>query len=342
MIHYPENRGTTVYAILLLFCAMLVVPSMAVTLTPGSTSITGVANGDPVIIRGIATGHPQNGLQIWVIGKNYVKISNVPVNEDNTYVYELKSAETQNLASGQYLVIIQHPMMNGEFDIVYNPATGEVINRQLDSGKAIFQLTGPGSLQRPDAGYALIQAIKSQNIDDDFTTVPFFVDEPVSLINPIGNRYIGDMFTITGSTNLAVGDDLLVEIYSSSFGPTHKLQSGEFSGSTGTVTVGPGTNGYNAWSFYVDTSSFKADEYLVKVSGVTQDVVASTTFTVTERLSPPVTTAAPVLTPAIPLSIATPTAIHPTQPPVTRTPLSSIGIITGFIILGIARRIGKV
>jgi hypothetical protein len=321
---------------------MLVVPSMAVTLTPGSTSITSIANGDPVIIRGIATGHPQNGLQVWVIGKNYVKISNVPVSEDNTYVFELKSADTQNLASGQYLVIIQHPMMNGEFDIVYNPATGEVINRQSGSGKAIFQLTGPGSLQRPDAGYALIQAIKSQNIDDDFTTVPFFVDEPVSLIDPIGNHSIGDTFTITGSTNLAVGDNLLVEIYSSSFGPTHKLQSGEFSGSTGTVTVGPGINGYNAWSFYVDTSSYKADEYLVKVSGVSQDVVASTTFTVTERKSPAITTISPVFTPATPLSNATPVTTPPTQPPVTQSPLSGMGIITGFIILGIARLIGKI
>jgi hypothetical protein len=341
MTYHSWNREIPAYALFLLFCSMLVVPSMAVTLTPGSASVTNIANGDPVIIRGIATGHPQNGLQIWVIGKNYVKISNVPVSEDNTYIYELKSADTQDLASGQYLVIIQHPMMNGEFDIVYNPVTGEVANRQSGSGKAIFQLAGPGSLQRPDAGYALMQAIKSQNIDDDFTTVPFFVDEPVSLINPIGDHYIGDAFTITGSTNLAVGDDLLVEIYSSSFGPTHKAQSGEFSGSTGTVTVTPGTNGYNAWSFYVDTSAFRADEYLVKVSGVSQDVVASTTFIVTEHKSPAITTAPPVFTPSIPLPNVTPATIPPAQPPATQSPLSGIGIITGLVILGIARRIGK-
>ena len=340
MTHYSGK--ITAYALFLLFCAMLVVPSMAVTLTPGSSSITSIANGDPVVIRGIATGHPQNGLQIWVIGKNYVKISNIPVNEDNTYVYELRSSETQDLASGQYLVIIQHPMMNAEFDIVYSPATGEVINRQSGSGKAIFQLTGPGSLQRPDAGYALMQAINSQNIDDSFTTIPFFVDAPISLINPIGDQHIGDTFTITGSTNLAVGDDLLVEIYSSSFGPTHKLQSGEFSGSTGTVTVGPGTNGYNEWSFYVDTSAFKADEYLVKVSGVSQDVVASTTFTVTERNSATVTTVPHATTPAISPSNATQTTIPPAQPPITQSPLSCIGIITGFTILGIARRMGKI
>ena len=105
MTHFSGNRNIPAYALFLLFCSMLVVPSLAVTLTPGSASITNIANGDPVIIRGIATGHPQNGLQIWVIGKNYVKISSVPVNEDNTYSQELKSSETQDLTSGQHLGI---------------------------------------------------------------------------------------------------------------------------------------------------------------------------------------------------------------------------------------------
>jgi len=288
-----------------------------------------------VLISGIATGQPRAGLQVWVIGKNYVKISGVQVNSDDTYSYELKSAETQNLASGQYLVIIQHPMMNAEFDVIYNAASGEVINRQLDSGKAIFLLTGPGSLQRPDAGYALMQAIKSQNIDDDFTTVPFFVDEPSSLINPIGNHYIGDRFTLSGSTNLAVGNDLLVEIYSSSFTPTQKEQGSEFSGSSGTVKVVPGTGGYNTWSFDVDTSTFRADEYLVKVSGVTREVIASATFTVTER--PAVTSTSLISTTAPLPANATQTTIPPTQPPATQSSLSVAGCILGLFVLCIAR-----
>lgn len=340
MTRYSGMRYVSAYALFLLFCAALVMPSAAVTLTQGSSSVTSIANGDPVFIRGVATGHPQNGLQIWVIGKNYVKISSVQVNEDNTYSYELKSSETESLASGQYLVIIQHPMMNGEFDIVYNPASGEVINRQLDSGKAIFQLTGPGSLQRPDAGYALMQAINSQNIDDTFATIPFFVDVPVSLINPVGNHFIGDRFTITGSTNLAVGNDLLVEIYSSSFGPTQKVQGSGFSGSTGTVKVVPGTGGYNTWSFDVDTSSFRADEYIVRVSGVTQDVIASATFTVTER--PAVTNTTPVPATATLTPDATQKTIPPAQPPVTQSSLSVIGILMSLFVLCAARFTGKI
>ena len=341
MTEHPGRRNITVFGFLLLFCAIVVIPSAAITLTPGGTSssITSIANGDPVVISGIATGHPQNGLQIWVIGKNYVKISSVPVNEDNTYSYELKSSETQQLASGQYLVIVQHPMMNGEFDIFYNTATGEVINRQLDSGKAIFSLSGPGSLQHPDAGYALMQAINSQNIDDSFTTVPFFVDAAVSLINPVSDHYVGDTFTISGSTNLAIGNDLLVEIYSSSFNPTQKVQGSGFSGSSGTVTVVPGTNGYNTWSFFEDTTTFRADEYIVKVSGVTQDVIASATFKVNERSPAAATTPSLPTTAATPPLNATPATSPPIQPPVTQSPLSIIGIVTGLFVLCIARQL---
>ncbi len=89
---------------LLILSAILIIPPVSsVTLSPG-TSFAGaptIANGDPVFIHGIATGHPVNGLQVWLLGYNYVKISTVYTNDDNTYEYELKSADTQNLAPGQ-------------------------------------------------------------------------------------------------------------------------------------------------------------------------------------------------------------------------------------------------
>jgi trimeric autotransporter adhesin len=294
-----------------LLCCVILLPSCAaVTLTPGGTgSSSAIANGDPVFIRGIATGHPQNGLQVWIIGYNYLKIDTVQVNDDNTYSYELKPSDTQGLASGQYYVVIQHPMMNGQFDIVYAPGSGGVINRQLGGGTIIFQMTGPGSLQSPDAAYALVRAISSQNVDDSFTTISFFVNSPTTLVNPIGEKYVGDKFTISGSTNLAVGDNLMVEITSSSFKPTQKLQSGEFSGASGTVQVMPGTNGYNRWSFDVDASSFKPDEYLVKVSGITVDVFGSSTFTLVER--PPATPVAPA-----PVTTIAEVTLLPSTPPI--------------------------
>ncbi len=183
-----------------------------------------------------------------------------------------------------------------------------------------------------------MRAISSQNIDDTFAPVAFTVRVPDALINPIGDRFVGDKFTIAGSTNLAVGDDLSVEVYSSSFHPTTKSQSGEFSGATGVVKVVPGS-GLNHWSFDVDTSTWKPDEYLVTVSGVTISVTGTTTFSLLER---PVTTSSitPMPTPTE-TPVVIPSTIPVTSPPPTRSPVSLIGVIGVLGLLVIVRQAGK-
>lgn len=296
--------------------AMIAVPACAVELDPvastSSNTIT-IANGDSVLIHGIATGQPRNGLQLWIISKNYLRVTTIGVNDDDTYLYELKPADTQNLAPGQYFFLVQHPMMNGRFDIIYDRASGKIINRQLGNGNGmdIFTISGSGSLQGPDSAQALVNAISSQNIDDTFATYSFYISPPTAFINPIGDHYVGDKFTISGSTNLAAGDDLMIEISSSSFQPTEKAQSGEFSGISGIVKVIPGNGGYNRWSFNVDTTTFKPDEYIVKVSGITQDVTTSAYFNIitgipktsaTTTVTAPATTAIPTILP--PLTVA--------------------------------------
>ena len=109
------------------------------------------------------------------------------------------------------------------------------------------------------------------------------VEKPNVLIDSIGTHIVGEKFTITGSTNLAVDDDLLIEIYSLSFRPTTKGESNEFSGTTGIVKVQRGTEGNNRWSFDVDTSAFKPDEYIVQVSVINPKVSGSTSFTIVDR-----------------------------------------------------------
>ena len=279
-IHSSISRTGIVILSLCLALSLIAVPCPAITLTPGAsqTGTATISNGDPVYIQGVATGQPRNGLQVWLIGYNTVKISTVSVNSDDTYTYELKPADTRNLASGQYLVIVQHPMMNGQFDIVYSPSTGKVTNRQLGNGDEIFQLSSGGSLQSTDAASALMRAINSQNVDDTFATASFYISPPDAFVHPVGDHVVGDKFTISGSTNLAVGDNLQVDVYSSSFAPTKKSQSGEYSGASGVVQVQAGTGGRNQWLFNIDASGFKVDEYIVKVSGITQDVTGSATF----------------------------------------------------------------
>jgi len=309
------------YLIIIACIAVLVIPVSAVTLTPGSSTAGSatISKGDPVYIQGVATGHPRNGLQVWEIGYNTVKVSTISVNDDNTYSYELKSADTQSLASGQYVVIVQHPMMNGEFDIIYSSDTGQVINRQMNGGTAIFQLTRSGSLQSTDAASALMKAINSQNIDDTFASSSFYVSQPDALIHPVGDHVVGDKFTITGSTNLAVGDKLQVDVYSSSFAPTKKSESGEYSGASGVVEVMPGSDGRNQWSFDIDASTFRPDEYIVTVAAIIQDVRGSSTFNIlpsvpaTTQVAETAMTTGTVAQPTPASAIAT----TPTQVPTT-------------------------
>ena len=126
----------------------------------------------------------------------------------------------------------------------------------------------------------------------------------------------------------------MVEISSSSFQPTQKVQSGEFSGTSGDVQVVQGTDGYNNWSFDVDASAFKPDEYIVRVSGITLDVTDSTTFNIVERL--PTTVPTPFVTTVSPVMTAPPTAVPtiiPTALPTTKNaPLSPGIIVAGLVI----------
>ena len=150
-------------------------------------------------------------------------------------------------------------MMNGQFDIVYDASSGTVKNVQ--TGKSIYQFTGSGSLQSTDSITALMSAIGSQNIDDTFAMVTFFVSTPTVAVNSIGDIPQGENFNLNGTTSLAAGDNLMVDITSSSFSPTSKSTSYGFSGAGGMVTVMPGSAGQNTWSFTVDTSTFTPDEY---------------------------------------------------------------------------------
>jgi len=65
-------------------------------------------------------------------------------------------------------------------------------------------------------------------------------------IDPVPGHYVGDRFTITGTTNLAAGDEILIVITPVSFGPTKKNEVGEPGGTSGMATVlaaGPAGSG---------------------------------------------------------------------------------------------------
>jgi PGF-CTERM protein len=293
-----------------------------------------VAKGDRLYITGTAEGNPSPGVAIWILGKNYAFYQTEAVNSDSSFKYEVKQEDTKTLTSGQYFVVVQHPMANNQFDIDLDPSRSgrlegaetvwvknEILNdlNTDQSGTRLFVINGAGALQGSDAAEALVQAINDPNGDDTYTQLQFLIEEATISIVPIGDKYVGDKFTIRGVTNLAVDDEVLMQVYSSSFKPTSKSQSGEFSGATGTVKVVKGETGLNAFSFDVDASTFKPDEYIVTAEAVIQEATGTALFNVLEGVPP---TPVPTTIATIPTTIPTPV---PTTATPTPTPTQSPG-----------------
>jgi PGF-CTERM protein len=291
-----------------------------------------VAQGDRIFITGTAEGQPQS-VAIWIMGKNFANRDTETVNSDSTFKYEVKQEVTKSLYSGQYFVVVQHPMMNNVYDIDMCPtnpvdqvyvcdfAVGASGGSGITGPVSVFKLKGSGALQGSDAAEALVTAINQPYIDDTYTKLQFLIEQPIITIVPIGDKHVGDKFTINALTNLAVDDEILVQVYSSSFKPTQKSQSGEFSGATGTVKVTKGETGMNSIKFDVDSSTFKPDEYIVTEDAVIQEATGTALFNVLEG-------AAPTAAPTVVVVVVKPTEATPAPTPIPTpipTPTKSPG-----------------
>jgi hypothetical protein len=113
----------------------------------------------------------------------------------------------------------------------------------IDSGDIITD-------SRSTTPFTIIERAVRENAKD---IAPFRVDgiQYTILLDPISDKHFGDTFTVVGRTNLPVGDVVAVSVHSNYYE----------SGTTGRVSVAPGTNGQNATSFMVDTTMFLQAEY---------------------------------------------------------------------------------
>ncbi|MDD3069638.1 MAG: hypothetical protein PHX88_00415 [Methanoculleus horonobensis] len=124
-------------------------------------------------------------------------------------------------------------------------------------------------------------------------------------IDEIGIIAANETVTIGGTTNLAPGNRLLVEVTPVGFGPGNASVQG---GTSGTAVVEAGNDTANTWSFEVDTTGFEPGEYTVTVDWVEGGATASTTFTVVEAgAATPTPTGTPAATTPPPTTTASPT-----------------------------------
>jgi len=233
-----------------------------------------VAKGDRLTISGAATGNPDQ-VRIWIIGTRCRLLGATAfVEEDGTFSYTLGREDTRKLSSGQYYVVVQHPMCEHVFN-VFAFAPGSTSDFRIANTWS-SETVDLGPMAASDAVTALIDMIESPNCDDIYRKFTFSVEEPWIAIDPVANHTVGDTFTVTGSTNLAVGDTLVYDMSHASFNPT--VPGGEpESGAAGTTTVRTGT-GTNEWSFEVNTTRFHAEPYEITVESVEVDVSKATTL----------------------------------------------------------------
>lgn len=224
-----------------------------------------VAQGDCLYIAGTAEGNPKPGVQIWIFGENDFLHKIVPVNSDATFSLKLDRSGTKNLEIGQYFVVVQHPMLNNEFDVYLDEDKQNVLSEYPKKGTKMFTTFGPQREKGADAAMALVEAITNPNIDDTYSKLQFLVEKPEIHFDPISDIIIGKKFSISAQTNLAVDDEISVEITSPNSDQSEKFPEMKTVFQS-IVMVIKGEEGMNRFSVDIDTNSFKPGKYMVTTS----------------------------------------------------------------------------
>jgi len=120
---------------------------------------------------------------------------------------------------------------------------------------------------------SVVSAAAPKTIDGDY---------PWIRVNPIGDHYVGEIFTISGTTNLLVDSDFIFEILPLALQQPGVTPGGEYSGLSETLKAVKGDT-CNEWSVDVDTSSLNPDEYVVNVESVETTSTATTSFNLLEK-----------------------------------------------------------
>jgi hypothetical protein len=89
-------------------------------------------------------------------------------------------------------------------------------------------------------------------------------------MDPVGEKMANEKFTITSTTNLPAGEEVLIGVFLSY--PSHqKIRPDEPSAAMGRVKVHQGSDGINTLSFTIDTQNFEPCEYEVTETAVLKE-----------------------------------------------------------------------
>jgi len=133
--------------------------------------------GDKLDITGSAVGNPSHGVQVWILGEDFAEIKTVPVDQTGSFRFTVPYGTTANPAHGMFSVILQHPMMNDQFDIVRSETNPDYV-RNIQTGSDLFPLFGPSARKGSEAAVMLFQALNDPRVDDTYWSMQFGTEPP--------------------------------------------------------------------------------------------------------------------------------------------------------------------
>ena len=208
-----------------------------------------------------------DAIRYYIFGTNYFNASNEVSGPDkdttNQFSFTLKKEFTDAMDAGQYFMVIQHPMYDGDFNILafsnafYLNTSGEAV---ADEG-FLFNVN---DRQTANAAQALCDALDTQNIDDMYVKYSFFVvgeDESFTISDIPSQIAKGTTLVISGVDTANAEKTVVVEMMSTAFAAVPK----ETVGSAAFIAVTTEVAEDGTWEVTLDTSDLNVDEYSLSV-----------------------------------------------------------------------------
>ncbi|HJJ39230.1 MAG TPA: hypothetical protein O0X42_03735 [Methanocorpusculum sp.] len=234
-----------------------------ITITSAPSAVT---QGDTLTIKGTAEG--ANWIQYYIFGNNFFYSAKIPAGINDTYIIE-KTIEKEMFDSGQYYMVIQHPMYDNVFNIApVTTTSGAKAIALNNTGEAtaddriLFTLN---ERQSSNAAQALCDAIDSEDIDDIWTKCSFVVVTEGTIINPVPSEVIkGYPLTVSGVTNKVDSGAVIVELVSTLFSAQSKYDTVPGASYSALTAVPNETTG--EWAVTFSTGNLNVDEYSLTVT----------------------------------------------------------------------------
>ena len=203
------------------------------------------------------------GIAAYIFGTNFFMNLTDNIDQEDAkkfptqYTVTIGEKITDNMSTGQYFMVFQHPMYDQEFNIFEDK--GEF---KLLPNTDLFDVY---DRQTANAAQALCDALDSQNIDDMYVKYSFFLvgeDESFTISDIPKEIAKGTTLVISGVDTANAEKEVVVQMLSTAFAAVPK----ETVGSAAFILVTTEVAEDGTWEVTLDTSDLNVDEYSLSVA----------------------------------------------------------------------------